>query len=148
MRGKWRTRTHSKRPTGKKLEPSSLLLCGDGVNRCTTVSAFPPILIPLYKSFPSPFLCLHTNKDCHCSADQWKHNRDLLSCSRADLLTGGSGRVEVGGGNVPLVVDAKIRCSWLVTGQKTDFGLSAFLYFFLQGLSPRDIPATSNPVNG
>lgn len=59
----------------------------------------------------------------------------------------GSGRVEVGGGNVPLVVDTKIRCSWLVMGQKTDFGLSAFLYF-LQGLSPRDIPATSNPVNG
>lgn len=87
VRGKWRTQTHSKRPTGKTLEPSSLLLCGDGVNRCTTVSAFPPILIPLYKSFPSPFLCLHTNKDCHCSADQWKHNRDLLSCSRADLLT-------------------------------------------------------------
>lgn len=61
VRGRWRTWTHSKRPTGKKLEPSSLLLCGDGVNRCTTVSAFPPILFLFTRVFPLLFFaCIPT----------------------------------------------------------------------------------------
>lgn len=113
------------------------------LHHCVTIS---PNLILLYKSFPFLFLCLHTNKDCHCSVDQWKHNRDLLSNSRADLITVlGVNGSEVA--NVPLLVDVKISlCS--CNGPENRFGTFFFTSFSRPCHLELPWPATSKPVNG
>lgn len=85
-----------------------------------------PPLILLYVRFPSFCLCLHTDKDGHCSADQWKHDRDLLSCSRADLITVlGVG----GGGTVPLVAD--IKMCWSLVPKRDRKQVLDFLLSFI-----------------